>query len=548
MKTKNIPALFMALICIGFLTSCDMVNDFIESRTRPITLIQLYNSNLEKNMKLVPNDTLYVEARGLVPGKMYTIECLDPSGNTITEILTQADENGVINPSPLWYDAGFKINEDGQIYLPETIEASAFNVRVFDDEQITDFQLPFFFVSDPSSMDRPQPVVMAGRRVDGSFLLENAFYSSEADFSAYTEIENPETLKKLYVKVKELEPLPGGSDADIVRLWILRFPGEVFQDGADLSQYAWFYKDISVSDLNSASEGIHISWPVIDNDGDTVADEEIEPDTPIDTGNPPSNVTLVDELPEWAEGRSFSVFLDMLDEENSEPGIFQIKKEGTETSFIDAIDGNGVAGFIVKEPPKVFADYIPMNLASGGRFRWSYNYDTGRWEYDYDYRNEFNYMGYDTVWSSHSGEFWGRGVKVIWNPYLTPAGWEASGEEMPSSFYGQVVDVYIVDSTHELYKDTSIVPADGTGGKRRVPVQYGCSNGWWQQTIWRTPISQDFLGSYMIVVDMDRSGTITADDLVDNLKKDFQADDSDVYANVWKEDDEFIGFKIVDSY
>ena len=201
-------------------------------------------------------------------------------------------------------------------------------------------------------------------------------------------------------------------------------------------------------------------------------------------------------------------------------------QQGFDSFYLDSIDGNGFPGFIVKEPPAAEADYVPLQLASGGMFR--YNYTTR--QYDYDYRNTFRRSGYDTKYSSHSGAFWGYGIKVIWNPYLTPAGWQASGAVMPSRFWGSYVDVYIVDANHVLADGTTITSATGTS-RKRLTVQYGCSNGYWQQTVWRAPMT---VGTYMMIVDMDLSGTITADDLIDNVRTDtgtggFSVIDQSVY-------------------
>jgi len=525
MKIQKISALLLTLVTAFMFVSCDMINNFIESRTRAIPLIQIYNANLEKSLRMVPNDTLYVEVQGLEPEKEYIVQCLDPTDKVITEIITLSDENGVIDPSPLWYDIGFKKDsETGKPVLPEgELGLTAFSIRVTDKEERTNFSLPFFIVYSTENLERPQPVVMAGKRVDGQFEMENAFYSDKTDLN---NIDDSEGLDSLYVKVHNMTPMQDGEAglSHEVRIWILPFTGENYKPGeiiADLSDDI-FYHDFTVEELMNADNGIQIPWP------------DAEPaDGAIDVTGETNYI-----IPDWAKGRGFSVFLDMMDRGSS--GIYEVLKEGTESFYLDSIDGNGAAGFIVKEPPITAAEYVPMNLASGGLYRWDYT----NWKYDYDYRDQFQKHGYDTKFSSHSGEFWGYGVKVIWNPYQTPAGWQASGAEMPSSFWGQTVDVYIVDSTQKLFKDENIISAEGTW-KRRVPVQYGCSNGWWQQTIWRAPMIP---GDYMIVVDMDRSGTITADDLVDNVKKDFQVDDSDVYANVWKDGDEFIGFTIVDSY
>jgi len=147
-------------------------------------------------------------------------------------------------------------------------------------------------------------------------------------------------------------------------------------------------------------------------------------------------------------------------------------------------------------------------------FKWNYS----TWSYDYDYRDEFISSGSDTQYASHSGAFWGRGIKVIWNPYLTPAGWAAADvpvERRPSNFNGRYVDVYILnnDATNGPILAGNKINSSAIIRRARLPVQYGCSNGWWTQTIWRAPMT---VGNYRIVVDMNFDGIVDATDLVDN--------------------------------
>ncbi len=176
MNKKRTGALFIAVLLVLLLGSCDMINDFIASRTRNIALIQIYNSNHEKTNKLQPNDTLYVEVQGLAASSYYEVEARDPSNNVITKMTAQSDENGVIAPTPLWYDVGFKKVTDGsgkiKAVLPTSAELGlkAFNIHVkgvdTEDKALsdTDFQLPFFVVF-KTDLARPQPIVMRMIRI-----------------------------------------------------------------------------------------------------------------------------------------------------------------------------------------------------------------------------------------------------------------------------------------------------------------------------------------------------------------------------------------------
>ena len=484
MKKHRIPLLFLALVTLLIFSSCDQINSFISSRTRPLQVIEIFNSNLVKTLKLVPNDTLYVKVQGLEAEKEYIVQCLDPEAKVITEIQTKTDEDGIIGATPLWFDVGFKKDSNERPYLDTTDELMlrAFNIRVqsLDDtgalDGETDFKLPFFFVN-TTVLERPQPIVMAGKVISGSFFLDNAFYGESADTDVETFDGGATTSDVLYVKVANLdELLPGETTA---RVYIVPFNGENYEDGVDVAEKAWFYQDCSLAALTSVT-GAKIQWPV--------------------------NSVLQDIIPDDAEGISFSVVLDV-----GNDGKYNVLKEGTTDYFLDGIDGNGIPGFIVKKPPvPPVAVYVPINLASGGVFGWGYVSGFG-WKMDYDYRDTFNKNGYDTRYASHSGEFWGYGVKVIWNPYQSSSAWP-SGTTMPSNFWGKTVDVYIVKSDQSLSLDAAIVPAPGTT-KKTLPVQYGCANGYWQQTIWRAPLT---IGDYMLIVDMERDGKVSNHDLVDD--------------------------------
>lgn len=499
MKKHRIPAILLTLVTVLAFTSCDQINSFIASRMRPLQLIEIYNSNLVKTLKMVPNDTLYVKVQGLETDTNYTVQCLDPSDKVITEFQTQSDENGVIGTSPLWYDVGFKKDVNGRPYLDTTDELMlrAFNIKVFstdDSGAATNVKLPFFFVN-TTVLERPQPIVMAGKLISGQFYLENSFYSDNP-----LNVAPDPTPDVLYVKVANMENLARAA-TNTARVYIVPFNGENYQDGTNFAEDAWFYQDCTLDELTSAT-GVKIRWPT--NAAHTI---------------------FQDLIPDEADGTAFSVILDV-----GNDGIYNVLKEGTTDYYLDGIDGNGVPGFIVKVPPvPPVAHYVPMNLASGGVFGWEYVTNYG-WKATYDYRDVFNKNGMDTNYASHSGEFWGYGVKVIWNPYQYSNAWP-SGFAMPSNFWGKTVDVYIVNSTQSLNADTAIVPATGTT-KKTMPVQYGCANGYWQQTIWRAPMTP---GDYMVIVDMDRGGTVTDYDLVDERHKNDTA---------WTSGTNHIGFQV----
>lgn len=492
MKNIRTRALVLMLLVVLLLGSCE----FLDSRIRKLPpVIQIFNSRLERTLKMMANDTLYVKVSGLKSLGRYVIQVVDYNNDVVTELVTDADDTGTIEPVPLWYDVGFKKDPvTGRPVLddPADLALRTFQIRVASEEDNrafgksldTDFMLDFFFVNN-TTLERPQPIVLAGTYQSSIFNVENSF-------------KGPNTTggpDSLYVKAFNMTDAPVQNNDTTARVYVMPFSGVPFVDGASVEAETWFYRDVPLSTLISGS-GALINW-----------------DDPATTTDENSST-----IPSYAEGKAFSVLLDV-----NNNGKYDVLKEGTTGYYLDAIDGNGVAGFIVQAPPPPSqpANYVPLNLASGGMFR--YEYVSGRYVYNYDYRDLFNKNGSGTNYASHSGEFWGYGVKVIWNPYSTRTNWPgANGSTYPSNFWGQTVDVYIVPHSQSLIVDAPITPVTGTTVKR-VPVQSGCSNGWYQQTIWRADYyGPTYMtpGQYMIVVDMDRNGKITDNDLVDNLWQD----------------------------
>jgi len=484
MKKHTMPALVLALFTLLALTSCDMINDFIASRTRNIAVIQIYNSNHVKTNKLQPNDTLYVEVQGLAPLSYYNVEARDPFNNVITTLTAQTDENGVIAPTPLWYDIGFKKVTDSlgniKAVLPTDSELglNAFNIHVvsLDDNAkaltLTDFKLPFFVVF-KTDVSRPQPIVMAGKiatvNTVPQFVLENAFDSGD----------------ELWVKVANLKTLMEADNPDTTKMTVYLTPFDAghYENGYLITSNFVAKQEFTVKQLRDGVQFTAISqaW------------------SGIGGWNP---------IPAAAQGKSFSVFLDV---DNN--GIYNVLKDGTDDYYLDGLDGNGVPGFIVKKvDPDPLVDYVPANIASGG-VTWGH-YWFENWP-DHDYRNEFYADGYDTKYG-YDWQFGGYGIKALWNPYV-----DKDVDHNPNTnntlYYGRYVYVYIVKTTElDLTVPTDpLVPAPGTR-RLYMPVQYACNNGANLQTIWRAPMT---VGDYCVVVDIDLDGKVSKGDMVDNVDK-----------------------------
>ncbi|TXT50887.1 MAG: hypothetical protein FD137_194 [Spirochaetes bacterium] len=467
MKNRNRVFILLLVVFLGAsLSSCDLVTNFINSRMRSIDPIQVFNSRLELTRKLAPNDTLFVQVQGLKPFTVYDVFCKDSEGKEITKLSAYSDENGVIAPSPLWYDVGFEKRDIGggvlKPYLDteEKLGLQAFNIQVVSKDSVdTNFALTFWVVF-KTDITRPEPIVMAGKKtLTDLFYLENSFLSGE---ELRVKVE-PATLSA------PPEPISSSTPID---LYIVPYSATPILDGTDIgSLHSVYSGSFLVSDLTS-----------------------------------PTGVALTGDwatIPVTAQGKAFSVILDV-----NNDGVYNLKKEGTDDFYLDGIDGNGVAGFIVVAPTPQVAVLISLNVASNGNFRWVST------EYDYGYVDDFKRDGTGTQ-LGWDWQYPGYGVKAIWNPYINWGG-NAPNPRSASFYYGTYINLYILKADHLLADGTPLTPAPGTA-MMSVPVQSSCYNGCGQQTIWRTPISADYVGNYFIFLDMNNNGEVDDFDMIDNL-------------------------------
>jgi hypothetical protein len=461
-----------------------MISKYITDHTRKIAVIQIFNAEREETKYFNPNDTMYVQVEGLSANKQYKVDCVSsPDGQVITTLTAQADADGVIAASPIWYEVGFTNVFNATLgrwvarLPPADLGLKAFYIRVQDAEAadtLTDFKLPFYVVFGTRGA-RPKPIINAGRMVASEFVIENAFDIGD----------------ELYVRADNLELLPDPAPASgKVTIFVVPFDGGYYKNGDQINNVV-ARQDVLIADL---ATGVHLTAT-----------------TPA--GFPDIGGASWSTIPTGAAGHSFSVIVDV-----NGNGIFDVKKSGTTDYYLDGIDGNGAAGFIVKMPPIPPLgpkDYIPANIASGG-LSWLHAWFEN-WP-DYDYRDTFNADGSGTQYG-WDWQYGGYGVKALWNPYLS------HDPQVPNSatadlYYGKTVDVYIVNATAlDLTGATLLAPVTGTY-KMTMPVQYACTNGAAQQTIWRASYDSPMaVGNYCVVVDVDRDGYISDGDLVDNLHK-----------------------------
>lgn len=476
MKYRKFGILLLSVVLLVSLVSCDVIQDFIKSRTRNIALIKLYNSFGEETKYIQPNDTLYIEAQGLAPGKLYRVTCKDPEGKEITELTALADADGNIQRQPLWYDVGLEKKEIGgvtyvQFPTDSDLSLKAFEINIKDASGAkaaggaTDFSLNFFVVIQ-NKVSRPQPIVIAGKMVGSEFVAENNFNAGD----------------QLYVKIFNLASITPAVNK--MRIYIVPFKGTAYEEG-DLIANAILYQDIDATALTAAPKNLDEIMITGDWKKDTTENWNAG-------------------IPAAHQGKAFSVILDC-----NADGYFNITKAGIADYYIDGIDGNMAPGFVVTKAA-ASAELIKANIASGGIFSWNYT----TWTYDYDYRDVFKKDGYDTKYEPHYGVPYG--IKAIWNPYINWGG-SPPTPNTPSIYYGTYVDVYIVAKNDYTEREgDDIKPAPGTH-PIRMPVQYSCMNGLGQQTIWPAPMT---VGNYYVVVDMDCNGKMTNYDIVDDRAKD----------------------------
>lgn len=488
MKKHAIPAFILALITVLVFASCDVITNFIASRMRNIAVIQVFNSSREETKYFMPNDTLYVQVSGLAANGIYQVDCLDPDGNLITTMTAQADAEGVIAPNPIWYDVGFKKVFSGSLnryiaVLPTTTELglNAFYISVHDSGN-TNFKLPFFVVFN-TNLKRPKPIILASRMDGTQLVVENSFKAGDG----------------LYVQAANLDELPTPAPASgKVMMYVVPFDGGYYKDGDSINNFV-VKQEATIQELK---DGVQI-----------VANSE----TWGGTGVRPQGESWSTGIPAFAKGKAFSVIVDV-----NGDGVFQEKKEGTTDYYLDGIDGNGVAGFVVEKDPVVITtpvEYIPANIASGG-VNWTHAWFED-WP-DYDYRDNFNANGSGTQYG-WDWQYGGYGVKALWNPYLSHDP-QVPNSDATSLYYGMYVDVYIVavgDMTNDVYAGTANLAAASGTYMMTMPVQYACTNGAAQQTIWRAPMAKSdgssAAGQYVVVVDVNRDGKLSKGDIVDNL-------------------------------
>lgn len=283
-------------------------------------LITIYNSNMQETRKIAPLETVYAKIVGLKPNTLHYITLKDPDGNIISKLQVKSDENGVIPTMPIWYDAGLTI-KDGNISVDglNKLDIKSFWIEVKSESGETNFKQDFWILlKKPKQDEMPRPVVTS---VDYKGKMENTFLetgSKEANgsISPYT---------KVYVKADRLPYYTFNGNTkvkvDKVDIYVVPFNGKIFKDGLDLENVAiTSIKDVPTIDKGSYKElNKTLVWnlntnPKLINPGDS--------------------------------NNAYSIIID-----TNQNGKLDIGKDfdgdGKYDAYIDGIDGQGKAGFII---------------------------------------------------------------------------------------------------------------------------------------------------------------------------------------------------------
>lgn len=334
MKIKpNLILMLFALATMAFsLVACD---------TRPIpgnSIITMYNSNMEETREFQPMDTMYVKVAGMKANSFYRVSVLDADKDLVTMIEARTNDEGVIDPVPLWYDMGLKLSEPGStlpptVVWPEGLQPSAFKIKVEsieDNGESTNFTQDMWIVYTKSDTQaNAQPVIYACYREDipvkavgGIFYPENAFKETGTmDLNG-----NPDPKTKVYVKADRVPTSINNNTVDInsVDFYVIKFTGGTLTNGEPLFDTDRFVTRITNIPVNEDGtiDGT-LLWDL--NDGPQV----INPDQ--------SNM-------------AYSIVMDVDRNGVYDQGLDR-NTDGIVDDFIDGVDGNGAPGFIIQNTP-----------------------------------------------------------------------------------------------------------------------------------------------------------------------------------------------------
>lgn len=343
MKIKpNLFIMFFTLAAMAFsLVACD---------TRPIPgdlILSTYNSDMEATREFAPMDTLYVKIAGMKAKSFYRISALDANNNLIAKIEARTNEDGVIDPTPLWYDMGLKVDEEDNtlpptLVWPDGIQPAGFKIKVeslYDNGDSTNFIQDMWIIYRSAGVDtNPKPVVYSCYSEAGvaPYYPENAF--KETGTIDIDDNIDPKT--RIFVKADRV-PTKIGNNVTVttVDFYVLKYTGETFRNGdklTDANKYV-LHKTAAVIDGKIAGTllwNLSSRKDALANDGVITDDEIIDPEII----NPNQ------------DNMAYSIVMDVDRDGIYDQGI-DTDSDGISDHFIDGVDGNGSPGFIVQNTP-----------------------------------------------------------------------------------------------------------------------------------------------------------------------------------------------------
>lgn len=274
----------------------------------------------------------------------------------------------------------------------------------------------------------------------------------------------------------------------------------------------------------------------------------------------------------WTNGANLVNQLAKKDNVNiTNNSIVKVFDLNSDLSIINPVENNGMFDLVVdynndgvynnndKIIPITIRDTVAnnapnvgyINIASNGNFGFVNHVVDNASVSMYGYIDEFKKDGSNTHFPA-----WGstRGVKAIWNPYIknkkrtsvwwssiaggdsqTYVDYDGTDKESPFNF-NQTINLYIIDAAkYSLKANMSLEDKDIRGYGTVHTVQYSCSNGCAQQTVWRPNMT---VGKYYMVIDIDKDGKITEGvDYIDAVDKN---------GKTILEDSSVVGFSVID--
>ncbi|MEA2049713.1 MAG: SBBP repeat-containing protein [Campylobacterota bacterium] len=334
-------------------------------------LISIYNSDLEKTNRLKPLDTMYVKVAGLKANEKHEIRILDSNKNLITMTQAYADDSGVIQVTPVWYDVGLKkpTEETPEFTVDSGLGIKSFYINVVDryaNGEDTDFEQAFFYVL--KDEDEKQEVTITNitypttasidKNTTQTTTVDDANITAQVDTTV--DLSNYQRAKvyaststgEMENAFEEQNSKYMNGDTSIltkVYLTVDQLPKKIFNTGTtsdtdveNIDIYVIPYGKNKLSDIDLSDDSI---VKVTKTRTELLAGPTLVWD--INLTNPDN------------ENNAYSIILDINQDGKYSKGL-DLDDDDLSDIFIDGADGVYTAGFIVKNTPA--NDPLPFEL------------------------------------------------------------------------------------------------------------------------------------------------------------------------------------------